>query len=77
VYFHRSGHLETTVVDLDSLAPSAELEGPAIVQSPITTIVVDPGARARRTAAGSIVIETGAVGPAPYRLDELNVTGRA
>jgi N-methylhydantoinase A len=76
VYFHGSGHLDTAVFDLDSLVPGDEIEGPAIVQSPVTTIVVDPGARATRTPTGSLVIETGAVGPALAELEGLNMMGR-
>jgi N-methylhydantoinase A len=74
VYFHRSGWLDAAVHDLESLAPSDEVHGPAIVQSPVTTIVVDPGARASRLDTGSLVIETGTVEPHLARLAELNLT---
>jgi N-methylhydantoinase A len=77
VYFHREGHLETAVYELESLPPGAEIAGPAIVQSPITTVVVEPGAQATRTPSGSLVIETGAVGPiALDKLDELSMKVR-
>jgi N-methylhydantoinase A len=76
VYFHGSGQLETAVWHLDSLAPGEEIEGPAIVQSPVTTIVVDPDARATRTSTGSLVIETGATGLGLQELHELDLLRR-
>jgi len=58
VYF--SGQfLETPIVDRDSLEPEAILDGPAIVQQSDTTIVIDPGARARLDRLGNLVIEAG------------------
>jgi N-methylhydantoinase A len=75
VYFHGSGRLETTVVDLDALPVGEELRGPAIVQSPVTTIVVDPGAHATRSETGSLIIETGARGPDLRDLAALDVIG--
>ncbi|HEU5373735.1 MAG TPA: hydantoinase/oxoprolinase family protein [Gaiellaceae bacterium] len=76
VHFHDSGRLETTILDLDSLTVGEEVQGPAIVQSPVTTIVIDPGARATRTKTASLVIETGAEGPDLRDLDALDVIGR-
>jgi N-methylhydantoinase A len=78
VYFHRSGHLDTAVFHLDSLEPGQEIAGPAIVQSAVTTIVVDPGACATRTPTGSLVIETGESGSGSNlgELQELNLLGR-
>jgi N-methylhydantoinase A len=77
VYFHGSGRLDTVVLDSDSLPVGKELHGPAIVQTPVTTIVVDPGARATRTKSGSLVIETGAEGTDLRDLEELDLIGRA
>ena len=76
VYFHGSGRLDTTILDLDSLPVGKEVHGPAIVQSPVTTIVIDPGARATRTETASLVIETGAEGPDLSDLDDLDAIGR-
>jgi N-methylhydantoinase A len=76
VYFHGSGRLETTVFDLDSIPVGEEVHGPAIVQSPVTTIVIDPGARATRTDTASLVIETGAEGRDLRDLETLDVIGR-
>lgn len=54
-----AGHpdpLETTVRSLSAIAPAEELVGPAIVESPVTTIVIEPGARAVGTEGGSLVV---------------------
>ena len=53
----RSGTLETRVRPFDAMVSGEELDGPAIVESPVTTIVIEPGARATRTAGGSLVVE--------------------
>jgi N-methylhydantoinase A len=57
-----AGHpdpLETTVRSLYAIAPAEELVGPAIVESPVTTIVIEPGARAVGTEGGSLVVAIG------------------
>jgi N-methylhydantoinase A len=77
VYFHGSGRLSTAVLDLDSLPVGEELQGPAIVQTPVTTIVIDPGARATRTETASLVIESGAEGSDLRDLEELDLRGRS
>lgn len=56
VYFHGHGRVEAPVLRLEAVATNVEHHGPAIIESAFTTIVVDPPARFRRTAAGSIVI---------------------
>jgi N-methylhydantoinase A/oxoprolinase/acetone carboxylase beta subunit len=38
------------------MPPDAPHAGPLIVESPVTTVVVDPGAVARRTPRGNLVI---------------------
>jgi N-methylhydantoinase A len=75
VYFHDTGHLDTTIVDLDSLPVGETVHGPAIIQSPVTTVVIDPGAVASRTETASIVIETGAEGPSLRDLVDLDAIG--
>ena len=57
-----AGHpdpLETTVRSLHAIAPGQELVGPAIVESPVTTIVIEPGARAVGAPGGSLVVAVG------------------
>jgi len=61
-WFVGSGPAEARVLAFESLEPGETVEGPAIVESPVTTIVVDPGARAERTPSGSVLV---AVGTAP------------
>lgn len=47
VYFEEArDFVPTRIYDYDSLAPGSELAGPAIVETPITTIVVNPRDRA-------------------------------
>ena len=55
VYFADAGWVEASVHRFDAV--EGEIPGPAIIESSFTTVVVDPGAIARRTAAGSLSIE--------------------
>lgn len=57
VYFAETGQVDATVHHFDQLAVAEAVTGPAIIESPVTTVVVDPGARATRTAGGSLLIE--------------------
>ncbi len=58
-YFSGHGHSRARVLSLDVLAPGQELHGPAIVESPLTTVVLEPGALAeRRPGTGLIVTLT-------------------
>ena len=56
VYFNETGFVETTVRYFETLAPGETIEGPAIVESPQTTVVLDPGAAVERTQSGSLLI---------------------
>lgn len=56
VYFPGVGMVDATVRHLEAMTPGETLEGPAIVNSAMTTIVIDPGARAERTRTGSLSI---------------------
>ena len=40
----------------ETLRPEQSLRGPAIIESPFTTVVIDPGARVVRKRSGSLVI---------------------
>jgi len=35
---------------------NAAVEGPAIIESPFTTVVIDPGAKAVRKPSGNLVV---------------------
>jgi N-methylhydantoinase A len=56
-YFPVHGVVETRVVRFEAMDCGVTCSGPLIVESPFTTVVVDPGATVRRTTAGSLVIE--------------------
>jgi len=58
-YFGGTGFVEATLHDFDRLTAGQSVAGPAIVESPFTTIVIDPGAGARKLASGSLLIEPG------------------
>ncbi|MCP5152601.1 MAG: hydantoinase/oxoprolinase family protein [Ectothiorhodospiraceae bacterium] len=52
--------IDVPVHDLDALAPGQRVEGPAIVESQTTTVVLRTGDRAHTTALGWLDIEVGA-----------------
>ena len=56
-YFAGVGLVDVKVRHVEDLAVDQGLEGPAIVESPFTTVVIDPGASVYRSAAGSLVID--------------------
>jgi N-methylhydantoinase A len=56
VHFPHIGTVEATVHSFGALTPGEVVEGPAIVESPVTTVVIDPGASAVRTAMGNLSI---------------------
>jgi N-methylhydantoinase A len=55
-YFSDTGMVKTRVEIFEGLKPNMLIEGPAIIESPFTTVVIDPGARAVRKRSGSLVI---------------------
>jgi N-methylhydantoinase A len=56
VYFEGPGRVHAAVVSLAGMTPDVPYAGPIIVESPVTTVVINPGAVARRTTQGSLVI---------------------
>jgi N-methylhydantoinase A len=56
VYFSGHGPLSAEVHELHAMAIGAPVRGPAIIESPFTTVVVDPGSEAERRRSGSLVI---------------------
>jgi N-methylhydantoinase A len=56
VYWEEHGFRHTDIYDGEALGPGAELDGPAIVEMNVTTIVVQPGQRGRVDDYGSFVI---------------------
>jgi N-methylhydantoinase A len=59
-YFEGAGWLDTPIYRFADLPAKAEQFGPAIVESPFTTIVIQPGSRFHATAAGGILVNVGA-----------------
>jgi N-methylhydantoinase A len=56
VYFSGVGMVDATLRDFETLGDGEVLTGPAIVESPFTTVVIDPGASLRKLASGSLLI---------------------
>ncbi|MXN17732.1 hydantoinase/oxoprolinase family protein [Pseudooceanicola sp. GBMRC 2024] len=59
-FFDGHGAVETTVYDGPTLPFGAEIAGPAIIEEPTTTIVVDPGMTGHLSDAGNYVFKFGA-----------------
>ena len=61
IYVDRIGSLaEGAIYEFTRLKPGMRLEGPAVVHTPITTIAVQSGHRARMDSYRNLVIEFGA-----------------
>jgi N-methylhydantoinase A len=63
-FFAGAGELDTAVHRFEELGPEQRIDGPAIVESPVTTVVVEPGASLVRTDSGSLVVDPGSEGSA-------------
>jgi N-methylhydantoinase A len=57
VYFEGFGEIETPVLTMNALKPGENYAGPAIIETPFTTIAVDPPASFRISDTGSLVIK--------------------
>jgi N-methylhydantoinase A len=55
-YFAEVGMVDTRVELLEKMAHDDPVAGPAIIESPYTTVVIDPGATAILKESGSLVI---------------------
>jgi N-methylhydantoinase A len=56
-FFDETGWTMVPVHDFDRIASGGAIEGPALIEAPQTTVVIDPGAVAIRTPAGNIVVD--------------------
>ena len=56
-YFGGGKRVETPIYLGRNLGPGAVIEGPAIIEEPTTTIVIDPGTRTRLSRAGNFILE--------------------
>ena len=55
-FFPEVGKVRTRVLSFESLGVGSSIVGPAIVEAPFTTVVIDPGAVVVRTDSGSVVV---------------------
>ena len=60
MFFRETGLVDAPAYRLEQLPVNAEVEGPAIVDSNFTTIVINPGARAVRRPGGHLVVHSAA-----------------
>jgi N-methylhydantoinase A len=63
-FFPGSGWAPSPVFEFDQLEPGVMINGPALVESPQTTVVIYPEASARRTLHGSLVVDPSGQQPA-------------
>jgi N-methylhydantoinase A len=56
VYFSGAGEVEAVLHDFETMASDVEHSGPAIIESPFTTVVADADTTFQRTAAGSLLM---------------------
>jgi N-methylhydantoinase A len=61
-YFPKVGLVNTIVRHFDALTPGERLLGPAIIESPVTTVVINPGASVEHMPSGSLSIRPWADG---------------
>ena len=69
IWFPAVGRVEAPVFERESLAPGAQLRGPAIVLENTGTIVLDPGFSARLGVEGILVLEDESGAPRPDSRD--------
>jgi N-methylhydantoinase A/oxoprolinase/acetone carboxylase beta subunit len=53
---YAAGWHEAPVYDAGTLGPGPTIDGPAVVQSPFTTLVLAPGDRAAMLPSGDVVV---------------------
>jgi N-methylhydantoinase A len=56
VYFAGHGWVEAAVRRFEALAEGEVIDGPAVIESSFSTVVIDPGAAARRMPSGSLSV---------------------
>lgn len=61
-YFAGPDPVQAQIWSYDDIAPGATIEGPAIVETPVTVVVVPPEARATRAPAGALVLTSSRIG---------------
>ena len=56
-YFATYGFVDATVHEFEAMSEGSKIAGPAIVESSLTTIVVNPGVKAVKSASGSLIMD--------------------
>ena len=56
IYFSGVGWMDAPIVRFEAMSPKKPIEGPAIVESSFTTVVIDPWATAARTAGAGLQV---------------------
>ena len=56
-YFPEVGLVDAHVHRLQAMAGGERVDGPAIVESSFTTVVIDPGASVVRPAGGNLIVD--------------------
>ena len=57
VFFEHHGTVEATLYDNQRLEPGMQLQGPAVVQDPVSSLVLPPGHRLNVDSYGNLVID--------------------
>jgi N-methylhydantoinase A len=55
-YFPDCGFVDAQIVAIGQIEPGATVTGPAVIESPLTTVVLPPGASAVRQEGGSLAV---------------------
>ena len=55
-FFDKKGIVDTQVEMFETMKFNRPIKGPAIIESPFTTVVIDPGAAVVRKKSGTLVI---------------------
>mgnify|MGYP001288663113 FL=1 len=58
VYFSETGEVEADLYDFSSMESRTEFKGPAIIESPFTTVVADENTVFYRTSTGSLLMHS-------------------
>jgi N-methylhydantoinase A len=56
VYFAGDGAVEATLHDFETMPAGQQFAGPAIIESPFTTVIADGATTFERTASGSLLM---------------------
>jgi N-methylhydantoinase A len=79
VFWREQGGMHATdIYRGEELGAGSTVSGPAIIELPVTTVVLPPGAQARVDSLGSIVIDVGSEsgGPEPAAVASTSTNGR-